>query len=270
MDIFSHGFWAGAAYNLAKKSPLKSSLNSDDTMRFFGKKKIDWESSEYQRARFHYLLQILYGESLAVDYCLVMSAFAPTKEASAFLIQQKKEEDAHLELLTDVVSKMARPHEHISSHMTGLHRLMEPALEQKNWPVCILVQNFIVEGLAITLCQQQGKYADDTLHRVFTAIIKDEVRHVAFGVQELKKVLEKDTDGSVRRELVWIQRKALYHAIMLFKDLASDADEIGMEWDDLAEKVVRDHIDRIKQAGFHLPFFDRMSLKGAVAFFSIV
>lgn len=239
-------------------------------MRFLRKKKIDWESSEYQRARFHYLLQILYGESLAIDYCSAMSAFAPTKEASAFLLQQKKEEDVHLELLTDVVSKMARPHEHISSHMAGLHGLMEPALEQKNWPVCILIQNFIVEGLAITLCQQQGKYADDTLHRVFTTIVKDEVHHVAFGVQELKKVLEKDIDGRVRRELVWIQRKALYHAALLFKDLAPDARELGMGWDDLSKKVLSDHVERIKEANFHLPLFDRIFLKSAIAFFSIV
>ena len=239
-------------------------------MRFSRKKVIDWESDEYQRARYHYLLQILYGESLATDYCSAMSTFAPTKEASDFLLQQKKEEDTHLELLTDVVSKMPRPPEHISHHMNKLHALMEPALATKDWPVCILVQNFIVEGLAITLCQEQGKAGDDTIRRVFSTILKDEVGHVAFGVKELKKVLASDIDGSKRKRLIRTQRKALYHSVLLFKDLAPDAGKIGMQWDDLAEKVVRDHMDRIKEAGFHLPLFDRTLLQAAISFFVLI
>ena len=236
-------------------------------MRFARKRIIDWESHEYKRARFHYLLQILYGESLAIDYCETMSTFAPTKEAKNFLLQQQEEENAHLELLTDVVSKMERPPERVSLHMNKLHKLMEPALKEKDWPACILVQNFIVEGLAITLCEQQGEYGDEVIHQVFDTILKDEVRHVAFGVQELRKVLESDTDGTMHKRLVRIQRKALYHAVMLFKDLAPDADDLGMQWDDLAEKVVRDHMNRIKQAGLNLPFLDRVFLKGAIAFF---
>lgn len=31
-------------------------------MRFLRKKKIDWESQEYKRARYHYLLQIIHSE----------------------------------------------------------------------------------------------------------------------------------------------------------------------------------------------------------------
>ncbi len=238
-------------------------------MLLFSKKNINWESDEYERARFHYLLQILYGESLAINYCSRMSAFAPSVEARNFLLRQQQDEDAHLELLTDVVSKMPRPNEHISSHMNKLHALMEPALMNSDWPTSLLIQNFIVEGLAVTLCEQQGKYADDTIHQVFTLIIKDEVRHVAFGVQELKRVLEKDTSGQVRKKLILTQRYALYHAIMLFKDLAPDADELGMRWNELAEKVVRDHLLRIKAANFRLPLFDRMFLRGTLALFSI-
>lgn len=239
-------------------------------MRFSRKKVVNWEAPEYKRARFHYLLQIIYGESLAVDYCTLMSEFAPTEEARDFLLQQKIEEDKHLELLTDMVTKMERPPQKISPSMNKLHALMEPALANRDWPACILIQNFVVEGLAVTLCQQQGEYGDDEIHTVFNTIIKDEVKHVAFGVRELKKILEADTDGSVRRRLVRIQRQALFHSVMLFRDLAPDADELGLGWDDLAEKVVRDHMERIAEAGFHLPLVDRLFLKTAVAFFVII
>lgn len=239
-------------------------------MRFSRKKVADWESDEYKRARFHYLLQILYGESCAIDYCSTMSTFAPSTEARDFLLQQQKEENTHLELLTDVVSKMERPVQHISLQMDKLHKIAEPALKEKDWAVCILIQNFIIEGLAITLCRQQGEYGDNLIHRTFATILKDEVRHVAFGVRELKKVLESDTDGTIRKRIIRVQRRALYHSIMLFKDLAPDAGALGMQWDDLAEKVLREHMERIKEAGLHLPFFDRVFLKGAIAFFVVI
>ena len=230
---------------------------------------IDWESYAYKRARFHYVLQIIYGEALAIDYCTVMSSFAPTEEAKQFLLQQKKEEDAHLELLTDVVSKMDRPHERISPATKKLHKIMKKVLKEKDWPGSILVQNFIVEGLALSLCEQQGAYGDDTIHAVFSTIITDEVRHVAFGVDELKKVLESQTDRRVYRNLIWIQRKSLFYAIMIFKDLARDANKIGVGWDNLAYKVLHDHMDRITQAGFRLPLFDRVFLTCAIMFFKV-
>ncbi|MFZ2522912.1 MAG: hypothetical protein WAW92_00830 [Minisyncoccia bacterium] len=89
-------------------------------------------------------------------------------------------------------------------------------------------------------------------------------------MQELKKVLEKDIDGKVRRELIWVQRKALYHAALLFKDLAPDAGALGLGWDDLSKKVLSDYADRIKEANFHLQLFDRIFLRSVIAFFSIV
>ncbi|HEY4517534.1 MAG TPA: ferritin-like domain-containing protein [Candidatus Paceibacterota bacterium] len=227
----------------------------------------DWESDEYKRARFHYLLQILYGESLAVHYCEMMSAFAPTSEARDFLLQQEREENTHLELLTDTVSMMERPPAPISKQMRRMHEIMSTVLEKKDWAACILIQNFIVEGLSLTLCEQQGKYGDEKIHQVFERIVKDEVRHVEFGIQELKKIIDADTNGTVQKKLIRIQRKTLFHAVLLFKDLAPDADDIGIKWDDLAEKVLREHMERIKRAGLRLPLMDRLFLKIAIAFF---
>ena len=236
-------------------------------MRFGRKKNIDWESEEYKRARFHYLLQIIYGESLATNYCHTMSTFAPTDAACDFLLQQQQEEGTHLELLTDVVSAMDRPPVYISKQMHKMHDIMNGALEKKDWASCILVQNFIVEGLSLTLCQQQGKYGDEKIHQVFDRILKDEVRHVEFGIQELKKIIDADSNGTIQKKLIRIQRKTLYRAILLFKDLAPDADDIGIAWDDLAEKVVREHMERIARAGLRLPWADRIFLKSAIAFF---
>ena len=115
--------------------------------------------------------------------------------------------------------------------------------------------------------EKKGKYGDEKIHQVFERIVKDEVRHVEFGIQELKKIIDADTNGTVQKKLIRIQRKTLFHAVLLFKDLAPDADDIGIKWDDLAEKVLREHMERIKRAGLRLPLMDRLFLKIAIAFF---
>src|SRR5689334_5733137 len=133
-------------------------------MGFFRNKHLDWESESYKRARFHYLLQIIYGESLAINYCREMSEFAPTVQARDFLLQQQREEDTHLELLTETVSHMARPPVSISKHLQKMHQIMSDALARHDWATCILGQNFMIEGFSITLCEQQGEYGDDMIH----------------------------------------------------------------------------------------------------------
>jgi 1,2-phenylacetyl-CoA epoxidase catalytic subunit len=239
-------------------------------MRFFRKKNVDWESEAYKRARFHYLLQIIYGESLAENYCQTMSTFAPTADARDFLLQQQREEDAHLELLTDMVSHMVQPNVPISKHARKLHDRMERALIEQDWATCLMIQNFIIEGFSITLCGQQGKYGDGEIHRVFERIVRDEKNHVAFGVRELKKLIDADTDGALQKKLAGIQRRILFRSILFFKDIAPDADDLGIAWDDLGERMMREHLERIAQVGLRLPFLDRLFLQTALTFFALL
>jgi hypothetical protein len=49
------------------------------------------QSEEYKNARYHYLLQVVFGEVSAIDYCKTIAEFAPTQEAKEFLLQQQKE-----------------------------------------------------------------------------------------------------------------------------------------------------------------------------------
>ena len=239
-------------------------------MRLARHTKIDWDSPEYKQARFHYLLQILFGESLAENYCLRMSEFAPSQEARDFLVVQNREESAHLELLTEAVAGMERSPDHVSAHLRKLHSIMEGVLARKDWAGAIFVQNFIVEGLVVTLFREQKKYADPVIEDVFSKIIGDEIRHVAFGIEELRKVLAEDQGGSIARHLVSLQRQTLFHAVLFFNDLAWDADDLGMHWDDLARTVVEDHTERIQRAGLHLPAVDRLFLRAAYLFFKYV
>ena len=219
----------------------------------------DFDSEGYKKARFHYLLQILFGESLAIDYCKTIAEFAPNTAARDFLLKQQREEEKHLELLTDYVSNIDRPHVPISKNMRKLHVVMDKALEEKNYTKSIFVQNFIVEGLVITLLEEMSKHGDVGLKKICDDIISDELRHVQFGVDQLREILSENND-KVYSELIKIQRKTLIPAILLFFNLAVDAKKLGIAWDELAQKTIEKHNQHIDGAGLHLPLFDKVFL----------
>jgi 1,2-phenylacetyl-CoA epoxidase catalytic subunit len=227
-------------------------------------------SEEYKKARYHYLLQVIYGETLAINYCNVMSEFAPNKAAKDFLLKQQIDEDRHLEALTDYMNIPDRPEVKVSKHMGDVHKVMEKALKEKDYAGSILVQNFIAEGLVIILLQEMSKHGDAQLKELCESINQDEVSHLKFGVDEIKKMLKEDTDGKLSKRLASIQRKVLFHGVLLFADLALEAKHLGIKWDELADKVLEDHYNRIKEANFHIPWYDKAMLKIAIWFFVTV
>ena len=230
----------------------------------------DFEGEDYKKARYHYLLQILFGESLAINYSKTIAGFAPTPDAKAFLLKQQAEEERHLEMLTDYVQAIDRPPVKISKHMRGLHKIVEKILEQRDYAGAIMMQNFIVEGLVIVLLKEMQKHGDDTLKQICTDIIKDEVGHVAFGVSQMRELLSKEKDNKLQNRLSNIQRRALVRSLLLFIDLGNEAKDLGIKWDLLAEEVVEEHLKRIKDAGFKLTFYDNLALKFSVWFYTLV
>lgn len=231
------------------------------------------ESEEYKKARYHYLLQVIFGETLAINYCNVIASFAPNENAKNFLIKQQADEDRHLEALTDYMNIPSRPDVKISRHMGDVHKVMDKVLEEKDYAGSILIQNFIAEGLVIILLQEMSKHGDASLKQLCDSINHDEVSHVQFGVSELKRILS-EHDGvrgkKLNRRLATLQRKVLFHGVLLFADLAREARHLGIKWDDLADKVLEDHYARIKEADFHIPFYDKIMLKVAIWFFIVV
>jgi uncharacterized membrane protein YheB (UPF0754 family) len=232
--------------------------------------KSNTESEEYKKARYHYLLQVIFGETLAINYCNVIAGFAPNEQAKNFLLKQQADEDRHLEALTDYMNIPIRPDVKISKHMADVHKVMEKVLEEKDYAGSILIQNFIAEGLVIILLQEMSRHGDDSLKKLCNSINNDEKSHVDFGVSELKRILSENRNKKLNKRLATLQRKVLFHGVLLFADLAREAKYLGIKWNDLADKVLEDHYQRIREANFHIPFYDRLILKVAIWFFIVV
>lgn len=229
----------------------------------------DTDSKEYSSARYHYLLQIIYGETIAVGFCDQMASFAPTKEAQDFLLKQQKEEDAHLELLTDYVGMHSRPQVSVSPHLKKLDSLMVDALARKDYVECVFIQNFIVEGFNISLLRELEHHTDVNLSEMCRVILKDEISHMEFGVNELRRILKEDNSRGLRRKLIRLHRKTLIYSALLARDLKREARDLGIPMRELNEKTLREHYDRINRAQFPLPYIDRLLFRGILSFLNV-
>lgn len=227
------------------------------------------DSEAYAKARYHYLLQIVYGETIAIDYCHIMATFAPTVEAKDFLLRQQKEENTHLELLTDYLGDHLRTNALISPHLKKLDALMSRAIEKRDYIECVFIQNFIVEGLNISLLRELEHHTDGVLSEISRTILRDEVGHMEFGITEIKRILQEDSNGEIRKKLIQLQRRVLFHATLLSIDLTRESKDLGIPMSELSKKTLGDHMQRISKADFILPFVDRLLLRGVLLFFKL-
>lgn len=218
----------------------------------------DLEGAPYAKARYHYLFQIIFAESVAVDFCRTIAEFAPTKEAISFLLQQQKEEDMHLELLTEYVSSHAQPLVSVSPYLKKIDTMLQDSIARKEYVDSIFVQNFIIEGVNVSLLRELEHHADGALSQLITRILVDEVRHVEFGVSEIQRILKEDQSKDIRRKLLKTQRKALFFAIGFALNLMRDTKRVGIPMGEFMKKTVQEHRDRIERAGLPLPIFDNI------------
>lgn len=230
----------------------------------------DTDGVDYSRVRYHYLLQIIFGETIAIDYCRTMSTFAPNEEARAFLLKQQKEEDTHLEMLTEYVGLHPRPLVTVSFWLKRLDAVMSAAILEKKYVDCIFIQNFIVEGLNISLLRELEHHSDGVLSELCSKILHDEIGHMEFGVTELRSILKEDQSLKTRKRLLWLQRKVLLYATGLAITLAREAKHLGIPIYEFGEKTVSEHARRIEVAGFPMPFFDRILFKSVLTIFKVI
>ena len=230
----------------------------------------DTESEAYYKARYHYLLQILFGETIAIDYCRTMATFAPNKESSAFLLQQQKEEELHLDMLTEYVGMHPRPHALISPSLRKLDDIMKDAIARRDYIDCVFIQNFIVEGLNISLLRELEHHADGVLSELSTKILRDEMGHMKFGISELKRILSENSSPLLLRKLIKLQRKTLFYSIGLATTLAREAKDLGIPMNEFVRKAVSEHHERILLSGLSLPFIDKVFFKSAVILFKLI
>ena len=132
--------------------------------------------------------QFLHGEQGALLVASQLVSCAPTFQAKLYAASQAFDEARHVEAFTKYIQERSKLMYPIGS---GLKSLLDKILTDERWDLKLIGMQIIIEGLALAAFNTaKAVTPDPVLKDVLHLIIRDEARHVTFGVNYLEEYIE--------------------------------------------------------------------------------
>lgn len=129
------------------------------------------------------LSEILFGEQAALLLAAQLVGHAPTTSSRLFLSSQVFDEARHVEFFMRYLSETVG---HIRPPSATLKGIVDEALLSKSWIHKYLACHGLIESLAMAKFQQLRRSSNNLLlSNAMELILKDEARHVGYGVEAL-------------------------------------------------------------------------------------
>lgn len=175
------------------------------------------------------LSQFLHGEQGALLATAQLVDAVPVMDAKLYAATQVMDEARHVEVYDRYLRDKLEKTYPINPH---LKTLLDQILSDSRWDMKYLGMQILVEGLALAAFGFIRAYANEPLIRDLTAhVMRDEARHVAFGVISLRDFYAKNFTAAEIRE----RQQFTYDACVLMRDrfLARDVwERMGMPADE--------------------------------------
>ena len=131
------------------------------------------------------LSQIVHGEQGALLVASQLVSCAPTYNAKLYAASQTFDEARHVEVFNKYLQERIGWNYPV---MPGLKALLDKILSDPRWDLKFIGMQIIIEGLALAAFERQRASAMDPLLKdIFYLVIRDEARHVTFGVNYLEE-----------------------------------------------------------------------------------
>ncbi|MBL8772075.1 MAG: ferritin-like domain-containing protein [Phenylobacterium sp.] len=216
-----------------------------------------WQAlSPEQRAEFmrrtnaQTLSQFLHGEQGALMVASQLVTCAPTHDAKLYAASQTFDEARHVEVFHRYL--MERCHM-IYPINPNLKFLLDKVLTDERWDLKFIGMQVLIEGLALAAFQTiHANTPDPLLRQIVGLVMRDEGRHVAFGVNYLE-----DWIRALPQEQIEERAQFAYEACVVMKNRlisTTVAEEFGFTRDEALE------INARSQGGsaFRTFLFERM------------
>ena len=210
-------------------------------------------TDEQRQAAARCFSSVYYGEQGAKIISAQLTAMAPTNEASKFLATQVMDEARHVEVFEGILRFIDRVH----GMNPFLNALLTDISRTRHMPEKLVGMNLLVEGLALSAFKatlkglrelgitEQGYRAAGSQ---VEAIMRDESRHVGFGVILLPDLLR----GESRRRKIEIRLRQLAWLGLLYGSIKyhqRDQETMGQDHVALLIDLLADHERRIGECG---------------------
>ena len=134
------------------------------------------------------LAQLLHGEQGALLVASQLTSCAPTFNAKLYAASQTFDEARHVEAFNKYIQTRVGRMFPIG---TQLKALLDKILTDPRWDLKFIGMQIIIEGLALAIFNTiKQTTTDPVLRGILTLVIRDEARHVTFGVNYLEDYLK--------------------------------------------------------------------------------
>ncbi|MEZ4440119.1 MAG: ferritin-like domain-containing protein [Polyangiaceae bacterium] len=134
------------------------------------------------------LSQFLHGEQGALMVAGHLTSCAPTYDAKLYAASQTFDEARHVEVFSRYLFDHIGFQYPINSHLKAL---LDKVLTDSRWDLKFIGMQIIIEGLALAAFRTvRMSTLDPLLADIIELVVRDEARHVAFGVNYLEQFVK--------------------------------------------------------------------------------
>jgi fatty aldehyde decarbonylase len=152
------------------------------------------------------------GEIMAIENYGEMVHLMPDTDSKIETVNQAKEECKHILLLEKLAKNIGFPitDTMVEPQWANVRGAFHEAARKKDLPACLIIQDLMVESLAIGLYKVFGSAAngDTETQTVAANLLQDELDHLEIGVKRIQALMEQDSD-QVHDALVWAHHKVM-------------------------------------------------------------
>lgn len=196
------------------------------------------------------LSQFMHGEQGALLVASQLVSCAPTYDAKLYAASQTFDEARHVEVFHRYLKERCKV---IYPINPSLKALLDKVLTDERWDLKFIGMQVLIEGLALAAFQSMHSTTSDPLLRqVVELVMRDEGRHVAFGVNYLE-----DWIRALPQDQIEERAQFAYEACAIMRErlFSTDvAEEFGFD----AEEARRLTIDSEGGRAFRNFLFERM------------
>lgn len=132
--------------------------------------------------------QFLHGEQGALLVASQLASCAPTFNAKLYAASQTFDEARHVEAFNKYIQTRIKKSWPIGN---GLKGLLDKILTDPRWDLKFIGMQVIIEGLALAAFQASKESSRDPVYKqMIEYIIRDEARHVTFGINYLHEFVQ--------------------------------------------------------------------------------
>ena len=175
---------------------------SDDKKVEFLNHRMAWSQSQF-----------LHGEQGALLVASQLTSCAPTYNAKLYAASQTFDEARHVEAFNKYIQTRTKLMYPIGN---ALKSILDKILTDPRWDLKFIGMQIIIEGLALAAFQTSRELTKDPVLRdMLGLIIRDEARHVTFGINYLEEFVdtlteeEQEERAQFAYEACWLSRERL-------------------------------------------------------------